>query len=250
MKRIVLVTGGGRDIGRGIVERLSRTHAGVAIHANASVAAAQELAVQLEKSGVKAKAFAADLAKPSDITRLFAGFDSWKKTLGDDFVFTTLVNNSAIAAASPIASTEAATIDALIDVNLKGTYRVTAEAARRLSDGGRIVSVTLDAHAVFSPDYSLFTATKVALDALTRHWAVGLGSRGITVNAVAPGVVDANFRTAMLQDQAFRVALESVTALARTGTIDDVVGVVDFLTTDAARWVTGQVIATSGGWKL
>lgn len=250
MKKIALVTGGARDIGRGIVERVAATHAAVAVHANASVDQADEIVEALTRSNVEAKAFRADLGLAKDVDRMFDDFDAWVAGLGPAYRFTTLVNNSAVAKASPLGATDVETVNAIVEVNVKGTFRVTTAAASRLADGGRIVSVSMDTHAVFSPDFALFTATKAAVEALTRHWAAGLGPRGITVNAVGPGVVEVNFRAEMLNDADFRSGLEGATALGRVGRVEDVVDVVDFLLSDAARWITGQVLVASGGWRL
>lgn len=120
-----------------------------------------------------------------------------------------------------------------------------------MSDGGVIVTLSVAAtQKIFSPDFAYFSATKAAVDCLVRHWAVALGHRAIRVNAVAPGVIEANFRAQLLQDAAFRQELESATALKRVGQIDDVVDVVEFLASAESRWITGQVIDVSGGWRI
>ncbi|MEM6455413.1 MAG: SDR family oxidoreductase, partial [Acidobacteriota bacterium] len=103
---------------------------------------------------------------------------------------------------------------------------------------------------VFSPDFGLFSASKAALDALVRNWAAALGPRRIRVNGIAPGIVAVNFRAALLEDPGFRQQLEADTALGRAAQIDDVLDVITFLTSDTARWITGQVIEASGGWRL
>ena len=120
-----------------------------------------------------------------------------------------------------------------------------------MSDGGAIITLSVAAtQRIFSPDFAYFSATKAAVDCLVRHWAVALGTRGIRVNAIAPGVIEANFRAQLLQDATFRNELELATALKRVGQIDDVVDVVEFLTSAQSRWITGQVIDVSGGWKI
>jgi NAD(P)-dependent dehydrogenase (short-subunit alcohol dehydrogenase family) len=161
------------------------------------------------------------------------------------------VSNAAIAAASPLGRTELTDIQAMTAVNLLAPFELINQLAPHMSDGGAIITLSVAAtQRIFSPDFAYFSATKASVDCLVRHWAVALGTRGIRVNAIAPGVIEANFRAQLLQDATFRNELELATALKRVGQIDDVVDVVEFLTSAQSRWITGQVIDVSGGWKI
>lgn len=161
------------------------------------------------------------------------------------------VSNAAIATASPLGQTELTNIQAMTMVNLLAPFELINRLAPHMNDGGAIVTLSVAAtQRIFSPDFAYFSATKAAVDCLVRHWAGALGSRGIRVNAIAPGVIEANFRAQLLQNATFRHELESATALKRVGQIDDVVDVVEFLTSAESRWISGQVIDVSGGWKL
>ncbi|MEO1300574.1 MAG: SDR family oxidoreductase [Cyanobacteria bacterium J06636_16] len=157
------------------------------------------------------------------------------------------VINAEIAAASPLGHSDPADIWAMTMVNLLAPFELINRLAPHIAPEGSVITLSVAAtHRVFSPDFAYFSATKAAMDCLVRHWAVALGNRGVRVNAIAPGVIEANFRAQLLQNPTFRAELESATALGRAGQIADVVDAVAFLASLEARWITGQVIDVSG----
>jgi 3-oxoacyl-[acyl-carrier protein] reductase len=243
----IFVTGAGRDIGQKIADRLGERQNFVIFHyASSRIGAEQSLERVIQAGGsgaiVEADLRAADGAETlaNQVIEVLSG-----RSLD------ILVSNAAIAAASPLGQTEFAAVYSMTAVNLVAPFELINRLAAHISDGGAIVTLSVAAtEKVFSPDFAYFSATKAAVDCLVRHWAVALGDRGIRVNAVAPGVIEANFRAQLLQDSTFRHHLETATALKRIGQIDDVVDVVEFLTSAKSRWVTGQVIEVSGGWRI
>lgn len=245
--RTIFVTGAGRDIGRSIAERLGKSNSFVIFHCASSRNGAEQALERVRQAGGDGTIIQADLRESKSaetlankVIEILAGRQL------DIFV-----SNAAIAAASPPGQTDLTDIQAMTMVNLLAPFELLNRLTPYMSDGGAIVTLSVAAtQRIFSPDFAYFSATKAAVDCLTRHWAVALGSRGIRVNAIAPGVIEANFRAQLLQDATFRQGLESATALKRIGQIDDVVDVVEFLTSAESRWVTGQVIDVSGGWKL
>lgn len=250
--RTILVTGAGRDIGRKIAERLVKNAPKddkpfVFLHCAASRTGAEQVLEQMVQNGGDGVVVQADLRTSEGVEHLFT---TVIETLAGRQL-NIFVSNAAIAAATPIGQTESANVQAMTRVNLQAPFELVNRLAPHMATGGSIIALSVAAtHKVFSPDFAYFSATKAAVDCLVQHWAVAFGERQIRVNAIAPGVIEANFRAQLVKDDAFRAQLESDTALGRAGQIDDVVKVVEFLTSAQAGWITGQVIDVSGGWRL
>lgn len=237
--RIAIVTGASRGIGRAIAQRLGRDGAHVVVHYHENKDAADEVAAAIRADGGRAVPAAADLGEPADIRALYAVAQA--EFGGLDIV----VNNAAMIAGGPIEHFGVDDFDRLIAVNLRGVYVSCQEAARRLSDGGRIVNLSAKLPAPAIPVLGVYGAAKAGVEVLTRSLAYQLGPRGITVNAVAPGPTD----TDMLAPDA-RANIESIAAhtpLRRIGQPADVAAVVAFLTDTDSGWITGQTIHANGG---
>ena len=244
--KVALVTGAARGIGAAIAERLAADGASVAINYATSKEDAEALAERIRGNGGKAKAIHADIGNPSQAK---AFVDAAVKEFGRLDI---LVNNAGKFHIGPIGTVDEADVRSQFAVNVDGPIFATQAAASHFStEGGRVINVSSIAATHPLPGLSVYAATKAALDALTRVWAAELGPRGVTVNAVAPGLVD----TAMLRAAAARMGEEAVkgmvarTPLGRLGTTSDVADVVAFFASPDARWVTGQVVETSGGIK-
>ncbi|MFI6641354.1 SDR family oxidoreductase [Streptomyces sp. NPDC050504] len=241
--KTALVTGGSRGIGRGIAERLGRDGARVAVHYGSNEAAAKETVAAIEAAGGEAFAIGQELGVPGDAAALWAAFDAHAD--GVDV----LVNNAGIGTSQPFGSTEEAEYDRLFAVNTKAPYFLAQLGAERLRDGGRIVNISTGlSHAAMMPELTTYAMTKGALDVFTKYLAKVLGSRGITVNAVAPGIIDTDVNASWLRasDEAWAGAA-AFSALGRVGEPGDVADVVAFLASHEGRWVTGQWIDATGG---
>jgi 3-oxoacyl-[acyl-carrier protein] reductase len=243
--KVALVTGAARGIGAAIAERLAADGASVAINYATSKEDAEALAERIRGNGGKAKAIHADIGNPSQAKALV---DAAVKEFGRLDI---LVNNAGKFHIGPIGTVDEADVRSQFAVNVDGPLFATQAAASYFStEGGRVINVSSIAATHPLPGLSVYSATKAALDALTRVWAAELGPRGVTVNAVAPGAVD----TAMLKAATPRMGGEEAlkgmvarTPLGRLGTPSDVADVVAFLASPDARWVTGQVVEVSGG---
>ncbi|NGO81448.1 SDR family oxidoreductase [Streptomyces sp. YC504] len=241
--KTALVTGGSRGIGRGIAERLGRDGARVAVHYGSNETAAKETVTAIEEAGGSAFAIRAELGVPGDAAQLWAEFD--RQAQGLDI----LVNNAGIGVSEPFATLQEEEYERVFAVNAKAPFFVTQLGAQRLRDGGRIINVSSGlSHASVMPHLVAYAMTKGALDVFTRDLSKVLGPRGITVNAVAPGIVDTDINADWLRagDEAWANAA-SMSALGRVGAPSDIADVVAFLASEDGRWVTGQWIDATGG---
>ncbi|MFD0420947.1 SDR family oxidoreductase [Streptomyces parvus] len=241
--KTALVTGGSRGIGRGIAERLGRDGAVVGVHYGRDEAAALKTVAAIEEAGGTAFPLGADLAAPGSAAALWTAFD--KHADGVDI----LVNNAGIGVSQDFARIDEAEYDRLFDVNTKAPFFLTRLALDRLRDGGRVINISTGlSHAAMMPDLIAYAMTKGALDVFTRYLSKVLGSRGITVNAVAPGLVDTDSTSDRLRaDDESWASAEALSTLGKVGTPAEIADVVAFLASDDGRWVTGHWIDATGG---
>lgn len=239
--KIALVTGSSRGIGRAMAERLSCEGASVAINYFNNSNSAREVVAGIETAGGEAIALQGDVSKLEDIQGLF---DQTIKHFGRLDV---LINNAGIRISKNVADIKEAEFDRLFAINVKGTFFACQQAARRLSNGGRIINVSSTVTRMMLPGYSIYAASKGAVDQITRVLAKELGGRNITVNAVSPGPVDTDlFRDGKSEEQIQQMA--QMAALGRIGQVQDIADAVAFLASEAARWITGQSIHVNGGY--
>lgn len=243
--KTALVTGGSRGIGRAIAERLGRAGARVAVHYNRNDVAAKETVAAIEAAGGAAFAIRAELGIPGDAETLWADFDT--RADGVDI----LVNNAAIGTRASIAETSSELFDEIFAVNVKAPFSVTRLGLDRIRDGGRIVNISTGlTHGSAMPDLLAYSMTKGAVDVFTATLAKEVGARGITVNAVAPGVIDTDMNAEWLRNDAAQAEVAASSPLERVGQPADIADVVAFLASDDSRWVTGQWIDATGGALL
>ncbi|MFI1249132.1 SDR family oxidoreductase [Streptomyces anulatus] len=241
--KTALVTGGSRGIGRGIAEQLGRDGAVVGVHYGSNDSAAAETVAAIEAAGGKAFALGVELTAPNAATALWATFDAHADGLD------ILVNNAGIGTSRRFTEIEEEEYDRLFTVNAKAPFFLTQQGLDRLRDGGRVINISTGlSHAAMMPDLIAYAMSKGALDVFTRYLSKVLGSRGITVNAVAPGIVDTDVNADWLRaSDAARADAAALSTLGKVGTTADIADVVAFLASDAGRWVTGHWIDATGG---
>jgi 3-oxoacyl-[acyl-carrier protein] reductase len=242
--KTALVTGASRGIGRATALALSKEGAQLVIHYGRGADEANAVVEEIRKAGGKADAVAGDLAAPDGAHKLAAQV---RGTLGDRLDI--LVANAGISKAAKIEETTVQDFDNLFAVNVRAPFFLVQQLLPLMSSGGSIVFLSsLAAHAVVG-SIAAYASTKGAIDTLVKHFALELGSRGIRVNAVAPGVVDTEMSSFTKSDQGQQYAL-GIQAFKRLAQPDDIAGVVAFLASDAARWITGDTVRVDGGSKL
>jgi 3-oxoacyl-[acyl-carrier protein] reductase len=244
--RTALVTGASRGIGRVIATRLAARGAMVIVHFGTNKDGAAATVEEIERSGGTALAVGAELGVDGDVETLFEGVEAGLAGRPLDI----LVNNAAVLPAGPLASTTRTDFDRLFAVNVRAPYFIIQRAVPLLRDGGRIVTISSVATRMANPTQTSFAMTKGAVETMSRTLANELGVRGITVNAVAPGATRTAVNEAFFDTPGLTELIVGATAIDRLGEPEDVADVVTFLASDAARWITGQVIDASGGLFL
>ena len=239
-QRAAIVTGGSRGIGRRIAERLAADGFAVVVGYAGNKVAADEAVRAIEESGGTAYAARADVADETEVAALF---DLAEATYGGVDV---VVHSAGRMPLSPIADLDLAELDALYRTNIRGTFVVDQQAARRLRPGGALVNLSSSVVGLAFPGYGAYAASKGAVEAVTLILARELRGRDVTVNAVAPGPTATDlFLDGKDEETVARLAAQP--PLERLGTPEDIANVVSFLVSPAGHWVNGQVVRANGG---
>lgn len=242
--KIALVTGASRGMGRATALALAASGARVIVHYGRNADEANAVVERIRANGGKADAVAADLATPDGPHMLAAEVRNLAGGRLD-----ILVSNAGISNASTIETLSVKDFDSLYAVNVRAPYFLVQQLLPIMSDGGAIVFVSsLGARAAVGT-LAAYASTKGAINTLVKYLASSLGPRGIRVNAVAPGVIDTDMSNFTKTD-AGRATVMAMQSLKRIGEPDDVASVIDFIVSDGARWITGDIIAVDGGSKL
>jgi 3-oxoacyl-[acyl-carrier protein] reductase len=239
--RTALVTGSSRGIGAAIARKLAQAGARVVVHANRTAREAEQIAQEISNKGGKARAIRGDLSSANAAGEVVRS--AFSQFGGLDI----LVNNAAILGGGAIEKLTEQEIDKLLAINVRSVLLATREfVLASKTTCGRIINISSIAGRLPSPGASLYSASKAAVESLTRSHAMELGHRKITVNAVAPGTTETEMSVHGFPSELLQL-MATVTPLGRLGQPDDIADAVVFLCCDAASWITGQVIGADGG---
>ena len=236
--KTALVTGGSGAIGAAICRALAGQGMRVIVHANTRLEEAQKVALELRQAGGQALAVAFDVTDREGAARVLSELD-------EDSPVQVLVNNAGVYDDAPLAGMTGNQWDRVIDVSLNGFYNVTQPLLLSMirTRWGRVINVSSVAGVIGNRGQTNYAAAKAGLNGATKSLAQELASRGITVNAVAPGVI----ASPILQDSFPKEAIDALIPMKRAGTPAEVASLVSFLASDQAAYITGQVISINGG---
>ncbi len=241
--RVAIVTGGSRGIGAATARRLGADGARVVVNYTRASAAAEAVVREIREAGGDAISVRADVSDRAEVAQLVnATVDRYG---GVDI----LVNNAAVIEPAALADITDEQLDRQFDVNVRGALYATQAAVPAFRDGGRVVNVSSIVAEAPPAGFAVYSATKAALEALTRSLAAELAPRRVTVNAVSPGATVTDMYDSVSSPE-FEQQAVARTPLGRLGRPGDIADVIAFVVSDDAAWITGQVIAASGGLRL
>ena len=242
--KIAVVTGAGRGIGRGVALALAREGAMVVVNYNGSKERADEVVAEIEKNGGKAVAIRCNVSDFEQAKEFFTGV---VKEYGRIDV---LVNNAGITRDNLLMKMSEEDYDQVMDINLKGTFHTIRHASRYMlkQRSGKIVNISSVSGVLGNAGQANYSASKAGLIGLTKSVARELASRGVCVNAVAPGFIDTEM-TQALSEKAREAGVAAV-PMGRMGSVEDIAETVAFLAGDRSNYITGQVICVDGGMAI
>jgi NAD(P)-dependent dehydrogenase (short-subunit alcohol dehydrogenase family) len=249
--RIALITGGNRGIGRSTALRLAEHGVDVILTYRSNAEEAEAVVASIQELGRSAVAFPLD-------TGVVASFEPFAERVAESLrqtwdreTFDFLVNNAGMSIAGAFADVTEQDLDRLVDVHFKGVFFLTQRLLPLLAENGSIVNISTGLTRFTGPQRVGYASVKGAVEVLTRYLAEELGPRGITVNTIAPGAVATDFSGGAVRDnEQIRQHIVSQTSLGRHAVADDIGGAVAALLGDGNRWVTGQRLEVSGGYRL
>lgn len=243
--KVALVTGASKGIGAAIALRLADEGAVVAANYSSSKEGADRVVAEISRRGGKAVAVHGNLSKPEEVKSVV---EATKEALG---AIDILVNNAGVYEFAPLDAITPEHFHKQFNLNVLGLLLATQETVRAFSDkGGSIVNISSGVSTITPPNSAVYTATKSAVDAITMVLSKELAAKNIRVNAVNPGMIETEGVVAAgFHEGDMRKWIESVTPMARIGTVDEIASVVAFLASNDAAYVTGETLHVTGGFR-
>ena len=239
--KIAIITGGSGGIGSAVCLKLAQLDAKVVVHYGGSKQAAEDVVSKIEEKGGIAIALQADLSKSADVSQLF---EQTEQHLGKPDIVVSFAGTGDVG---KFAEMDEAAFDKVFGLNTKGTFFCMKEAAKRLNNNGRIVTISSGLVVRPQPGFGLYIGSKAAVESMSKVLALELGERNITVNVVAPGPTETEMYVDS-GDDAQAAAAQS--PFNRLGQPEDIADIVAFVVSDRCRWITGHVFEAGGGYVM
>lgn len=239
--KVAIITGASRGIGSAIARQLSALGAKVVVNYSNNAVKAEEVVEEITKSGEQAVAIKADVSNIKDVERLFS------ETITKFGKVDILVNNAGVILYKLLSDVTEEEFDKLFNINVKGTYFSCQQAMKHMEDNGRIINFSTSVVGSMFPTYSVYAATKGAVEQITRQLAKELGPKKITINAVAPGPINTELFNVGKTDEQIE-AIRQMNSFGRIGEPNDIANAIEFLVSDKAQWITGQTLRINGGY--
>ncbi|MFL0166412.1 SDR family oxidoreductase [Candidatus Clostridium helianthi] len=239
--KVAIITGASRGIGSAIARQLSALGAKVVVNYSNNAVKAEEVVEEITKSGEQAVAIKADVSNIKDVERLFS------ETITKFGKVDILVNNAGVILYKLLSDVTEEEFDKLFNINVKGTYFACQQAMKHMEDNGRIINFSTSVVGSMFPTYSVYAATKGAVEQITRQLAKEFGPKKITINAVAPGPINTELFNVGKTDEQIE-AIRQMNSFGRIGEPDDIANAIEFLVSNKAQWITGQTLRINGGY--
>lgn len=249
--KIALVTGGSRGLGKNMALSLAEKGSDVLLTYNSKEDEALAVVKEIEGKGRRAATLQLNVGEMKSFDDFIKRVSQILKEKWERDTFDFLINNAGVEANGSITETSEDTFDLLCNVHFKGVFFLTQKALPLIADGGRVINLSTGLARFVGQNYAAYASMKGAIEIFTRYLAKEAGARGITANVVAPGIIQTNFTREVFEHAPQVIEfIASQTALGRTGVPEDIGGIVAFLCTEEARWITAQRIEASGGMFL
>ncbi|WP_230383740.1 SDR family oxidoreductase [Pedobacter endophyticus] len=239
-EKVAVVTGSSKGIGRAIAHELANAGAKVVVNYSGDQSAADDVVASIESLGGEAFAIKADVSKKAEVARLF------EESIARFGKIDIWVNNAGVMLNGLVKDLSEELLEKQLDINFKGVFYSLQLAATKLADNGSIINLSSTVTRTVFPTYGVYSATKAAVEQLSRVFAKEIGSRGINVNCVLPGPTATDLFLNGKSEQLI-AQIASTNAFQRLGAPDEIAKVVAFLASDEAKWISGQSIGANGG---
>jgi 3-oxoacyl-[acyl-carrier protein] reductase len=239
--KVAIVTGASRGIGKQVAIQLGQLGISTVINYNSNEKEAQEVVKEIIFEGGESIAIQANISKLSDLEKLF---EQTIKIYGKVDI---LINNAGLMINNPIENVSEEEFDRQFLTNVKGTYFACQQAMKHMENDGRIINFSTSITGVMFPSYSVYAASKGAIEQITRQLAKEFGTKGITINAIAPGPVKTELFMKSKSEEQIKM-LSNMNSFGRLGEPEDIAEVIELLVNEKSHWITGQTIKVNGGF--
>lgn len=251
MKKIAIITGGSRGLGKNTALAFAKKNIDIIFTYNSKKEEAEEVVKQIQNIGGKAETLQLNVADVKTFDKFILSVKNILKEKWQTETFDILVNNAGIGIHKSFAETTEEDFDILMNIQFKGPFFLTQKLLPIIKDGGNIINISTGLTRFSLPGYSAYASMKGAMETLTKYQAKELGQRKIKVNIIAPGAIETDFGGGAVRDNKdLNNIIASQTALGRVGLPDDIGGVIASICSDEMGWITAQRIEASGGMFL